>query len=157
SVELREGGAAWVYVLMEYQSTFDANMPLRMLGYLVRIWERHRRKDRNAGRSLPPIVPIVLTHAPRGWTTPVHFWDQVAPHPNSLAAFADAVPAFTVRVEDLSRWPDARLRSMSLAAFPKLALWMLRDARDGDRLMAKLGRWLTAFTEALAAPHGSRS
>jgi predicted transposase YdaD len=32
----RGGGEALVYVLLEYQSTFDARMPLRLLRYMVR-------------------------------------------------------------------------------------------------------------------------
>ena len=33
------GEAALVYVLLEHQSSFDPRMPLRLLGYMLRVWE----------------------------------------------------------------------------------------------------------------------
>ena len=38
------GRPAFVYVLLEHQSTVDTLMPLRLLGYLVRVLERHARE-----------------------------------------------------------------------------------------------------------------
>ena len=35
-----DGRAAFVYVLIEHQSSPDPMMPLRMLRYVMRIWER---------------------------------------------------------------------------------------------------------------------
>ncbi len=37
-----QGGRAFLYLLLEHQSANDPDMPLRMLVYQVRIWERHR-------------------------------------------------------------------------------------------------------------------
>jgi predicted transposase/invertase (TIGR01784 family) len=48
----RCGGDALVYVLMEHQSTFDARMPLRLLRYMVRVWEQWER-DHPTGGAAP--------------------------------------------------------------------------------------------------------
>ena len=54
-----DGAAAWLYVLLEHQSTPDPWLRLRLLKYSIRIWERDRQRHPKEGR-LRPIVPLVL-------------------------------------------------------------------------------------------------
>jgi predicted transposase YdaD len=61
----RVGGEALVYVLPEHQSTFDARMPLRLLRYMVRVWERWEFKHPTG--KLPIVVPVVLHDGAGGW------------------------------------------------------------------------------------------
>ena len=119
SVEVMGGGSAFVYILLEHQSTSDRDMPLRMLGYMVEIWERRRR---NHAGALPPIVPVVLAHPSPGWRAPTRLWQLIAPSPSVANGLADRGPAFELLVEDISSWPDRELRAKSLSAFAKLAL-----------------------------------
>lgn len=71
-----------LYLLLEHQSSNDRAMPLRMLVYLVRIWERHCKDPKHAGASLPTIIPVVVSHAPGGWTSPRHFHAMFDPVPS---------------------------------------------------------------------------
>jgi hypothetical protein len=41
-------------------------MPFRLLKYMVRIWDHWQRSTEGA-KKLPPIIPLVLSHAPSGW------------------------------------------------------------------------------------------
>ncbi|MCC2672179.1 MAG: putative transposase, partial [Armatimonadetes bacterium] len=41
---LEDGRGAWVYVLLEHQSTPDREMPLRLLLYLTQLWDLQRRE-----------------------------------------------------------------------------------------------------------------
>ena len=54
-----DGAAAWLYMLLEHQSTTDPWLRLRLLKYSIRIWERDRRRHPNE-QQLRPIVPLVL-------------------------------------------------------------------------------------------------
>ena len=54
-----DGGPAWLYVLLEHQSTPDRWLRLRLLKYSIRIRERDRRQHPNE-EQLRPIVPLVL-------------------------------------------------------------------------------------------------
>jgi hypothetical protein len=47
SVKL-DGRAAYFYVLLEHQSTTDRRMPLRMLRYMIQIWDAHLRAHADA-------------------------------------------------------------------------------------------------------------
>ena len=53
SVDL-DGSRAYLYLLLEHQSSNDRDMPWRMLRYLDRIWARHRKDNPGSG------LPIVL-------------------------------------------------------------------------------------------------
>ncbi len=57
---------AWLYVLLEHQSTPDRWLRLRLLKYGIRIWERDRRQHPNE-EQLRPIVPVVWYQGERGW------------------------------------------------------------------------------------------
>lgn len=52
---------------------------------------------------------------------------------------------------------DADLLVRSLAAFQKLALWLLRDARDSVRLLDSFGTWISTMVELLTGPEGFES
>ncbi|NVB41988.1 Rpn family recombination-promoting nuclease/putative transposase [Pseudenhygromyxa sp. WMMC2535] len=151
SAQLRDGAQALLYLLVEHQSANDPDMPRRMLGYLMRIWERFRAKGSN---DLPVTIPFVLSHAPEGWTAPRALEEMFTPRPDTIADLAKHVPRLTLLVEDLREIDDESLHARALEAFPKLALWLLRDGRDAERLRRGLADWADAFREALRAPRG---
>ena len=76
SIRRRAGGApAWLYVLLEHQSTVrrrDRWMRLRLLQYCCRIWERDRRRF-PAETMLRPIVPMVFYLGKGRWRHAAEF------------------------------------------------------------------------------------
>ncbi|MBA3455808.1 MAG: Rpn family recombination-promoting nuclease/putative transposase [Deltaproteobacteria bacterium] len=155
AARLRDGGEALLYLLLEHQSTNDPDMPLRVLAYELRIWERFR--EDHPGALMPPIIPVVVSHVPGGWTAPRSFEELLDPHPSSIPGLAELVPRFSLVIEDLAHLSNDDLKARALAAFPKLALWLLRDARDAKLLLDHLASWATAFQEASRAPHGMQA
>jgi predicted transposase/invertase (TIGR01784 family) len=151
SIEVRET-RAYLYLLLEHQSTNDDDMPLRMLIYLVRIWERYRKQHKKG--PLPLIIPAMICHAPDGWTAPVAFEDLFDPHPSSIPGLAQLVPSFSLLLEDLVHLGNDELKQRALAVFPKLAMWVLRDARSTEQLLQNLQPWSEALREVLRTPHG---
>ncbi|MFV8749588.1 Rpn family recombination-promoting nuclease/putative transposase [Nannocystaceae bacterium ST9] len=148
------GGRAFLYLLLEHQSSLDVDMPLRMLVYQVRIWERHRKQSTG---PLPPILPVLVSHAPGGWTGARHFHELIAPDPSQLPELAQFVPSFRLLVEDLAHLSNDDLKARTLAVFPKLVLWLLRDARREDELLRNLATWAHALREAARTPNGMES
>ena len=69
------GREAFIYILFEHQSSEDSWMALRLLRYMVRIWETQRASavGTGMGAKLSPIVPVVLAQASKMWKTSPRF------------------------------------------------------------------------------------
>jgi predicted transposase/invertase (TIGR01784 family) len=144
---------AYLYLLFEHLSMQHPEEPRRVLRYLDGTWERGRLPN---GR-LPIVIPVLVCHAPGGYTAPVEMQALFDPPPDSIEGLAPYVPHFRLLVEDLVHVTDEQLRARALAAFPMLALWLLRDARDNEKLRAKLASWTDTFRAALQAPSGMQA
>ena len=145
SARLRTGEPGLVFLLLEHQSTEDPAMPQRMLSYQSRIWDRFRKE--RPGVRLPPIIGVLVSHAPGGWTVARSFEELFDPDVLALPGLAALMPRFSMIVLDLSGLSDGDLSALPLAAFQKLALWLLRDARDPERLLASFDAWTPVMLE----------
>jgi Putative transposase, YhgA-like len=146
------GREALVYVLIEHQSKAEPFMPLRLLGYLVRIWESWRREHPNAPR-LPPVVPVVVHHSEGGgWAEPVAFEDLLDVEGELLEALRPQLPLFTFVLDDLSVARDDELRARAMTAFGRVALLCLKRARGGADLIDELERWSDLLRELVEVP-----
>jgi hypothetical protein len=103
------------------------------------------------------VIPIVISHVPDGWTKARCFDDMFDPNVLAIPGLAPLVPRFSLIIEDLAHLTDADLKARSLAAFQKLALWLLRDARDPARLLESFGFWVDAMLQAERAPGGAKA
>jgi predicted transposase/invertase (TIGR01784 family) len=137
-----DGSPGFVCFLFEHQSSSDARMPLRVLGYQLRIWERHSRA--HPDKPLPPIVPIVISHDPNGWRAPCEFADLLSPVMRQHELLRAVTPHFRCIIDDLSRLSDQDLKARALGAFPTLVLWALRDARTSGQVLLTLDQWANA-------------
>ncbi len=143
---------AVIYLLLEHQSAPDPTMPLRMLVYMTRIWERCLSESSQA--PLPVVLPVLVSHAAGGWTAPLHFRELLASDPTSIPGLADLVPDFRIIVDDLAHVSNEDLRARALQQFPTLALWLLRDSRTADALLTNLSEWAEAFHAVATANTG---
>lgn len=135
SVKVREGGEALLY-LLEHQSTSDRHMALRLLGYLVRIWETWCEQQKDPTSRLPVIVPVVFYHAERRWAAPVSF-DALVEVPESMVEeVRPYIPSFRYVVDDLSDVGDEALRRRALTGLGLLVTVCLRDVRARDAVEA---------------------
>ena len=63
------GGWCYLYILLEFQSSVDAWMAVRVLAYTALLWQDLIRTGRiREGESLPPVLPIVLYNGGGRWT-----------------------------------------------------------------------------------------
>lgn len=147
---------AFIYLLFEHQSSPDRYMPLRLLGYLVRKWERLVRDDPSLA-TLPPIVPVVLHHGAAGWSQATSFHEQFAQGVLQEFDLVDLVPNFRFVLDDLCQRSDTELRARAVQEVERIVpvvLLVLRDARSAERLLASLAAWAGVLTEVHRAPSG---
>jgi predicted transposase/invertase (TIGR01784 family) len=70
------GRDAYLVILLEFQSTVDRFMALRVLNYLTNFYMDYVQASQDI-RMLPPVFPIVLYNGDRAWTAPVSISDVI--------------------------------------------------------------------------------
>src|ERR1700722_10876253 len=146
-VKTRGGGDAFVYLVMEHQSTFDARMPLRLLRYMVRVWDRWER-DHPTGK-LPIVLPIVLHHDVDAWRATPEFASVLDASPELLAAVAPFQPLFRFVLDDLAPLSLEALSSRklhALALLVEIAFWASRSLGRLQDAAPRMGAIVAGLT-----------
>ncbi|NBC32709.1 MAG: hypothetical protein GVY13_08545 [Alphaproteobacteria bacterium] len=117
-LELMNGTPALLYILLEHKSTPDAETPLQLLGYMVRIWQRYVDSGLAGGGSLPAIVPLVIYHGRKPWRVPLSVFDCIA----GADPWKEQLRDFRYIVRDLGRIDDASLSRRPIVRAVLLAL-----------------------------------
>ncbi|WP_242476718.1 Rpn family recombination-promoting nuclease/putative transposase [Halochromatium glycolicum] len=72
----------FLYLLIEFQSTVDPSMPLRMLHYVACFYQHLiKTKVTTLAQGLPPILPIVLYNGLDRWSAADDISEQIRPEP----------------------------------------------------------------------------
>ncbi len=108
---------ALLYCLFEHQSTPDAWMPLRLLRYILDIWEQYRKQHPNA-KKLPPVLPLVLFQGGATWTADLSL-SGLIDIPDGLAPYQ---PEFRHLLVDLNHINADELRGSLIVRASLLAL-----------------------------------
>ena len=148
-----QGQPALLYVLFEHQSTSDRWMPLRLLRYMIRIWDRWL-KDHLDAKAIPVIVPVVLAHADGGWRAPVSMHELYALPDDLMSSVASCVPQFRFVLDDLSERSDEELMTRTSQALGIMALLLMRHVRDKQDLSEKFREWEALSRAVWGAPDG---
>jgi predicted transposase/invertase (TIGR01784 family) len=153
-----DGHDAFVYVLLEHQSSPDGLMAFRMLRYVVRIWDEFLRSHAEA-RRLPAVLPVVVHHGESGWTSPTELLALIDLDATTLPDVAPFLPCFRFVLDDLAHVSEPELFARSLTALARAALLLLRNARRRSpaELATDLTRWAATFLEVFDAPSGTHA
>jgi predicted transposase/invertase (TIGR01784 family) len=148
-----EGREAFLYVLLEHQSSNDPLMAFRLLRYVVRIWESFLAAHPDA-RALPAVLPVVVHHGDAKWTAVTEFSELLDLAPDARLVLADYLPRFRFLLDDLTAEDEHTLRARSLTAPATAALLLFRYARHATDLLAGLDRWSDVLARVIASPNG---
>ena len=89
-----------LYCLFEHQSCPDAWLPLRLLRYILGIWDQFRKQNNKASK-LPPILPIVLYQGGDTWTCDAAL-SRLIDIPEGLAAFQPDFRHLLIDLNDIA-------------------------------------------------------
>ncbi len=97
-----------VYILFEHKASPDPRTLYQLLRYMVRIWQRWcSRKENRAWRHLPPILPVILSQAPRRWNYSLQFATLVRAQPGM--DLGPHTPTFSAILLDLASIQESEL------------------------------------------------
>lgn len=105
-------GGEWVYLylLIEFQSTVDAWMAVRIMTYVGLLYQDLiKQKQVLPERRLPPVLPIVLYNGDGKWTAKTDVADLIPKAPGLLAKY---VPHLEYLLIDENRYDLAELAAM---------------------------------------------
>lgn len=131
------GRSLRLFLLFEHQTTVDARMPLRMLGYVLEILQKHELEH---GLPLPPVIGYVLHQGPDRWTVSTQFEDLFDLPPEFAQTLGPYLPSFRHALLDLTQAdpknqePDAEVR---------VALELMKLART--RKLLEFFDWLAKW------------
>ena len=93
-----------LYILFEHQSTEDPRIALRVLAYVVRVWQRFAEEHPSPAK-LPPVFPLVLVQGRRPWKTSNKLEDLLEMPPQFAKLLAPWQPTLMYHIMELVRTP----------------------------------------------------
>jgi len=139
---LRWGRDRWIYVylLIEFQSTVDPFMALRVLVYVGLLYQRliQERQLPESGR-LPPVLPLVLYNGNAPWGAALEVSELIEEIPGGLERYR---PQLRHCLLDESRIADSELESLRNLVAALFRLEKGHSPGDLQRVLAAVGDWL---------------
>ncbi|MGV8118269.1 MAG: Rpn family recombination-promoting nuclease/putative transposase [Candidatus Xenobiia bacterium LiM19] len=109
-----KGRPAYLYILIEFQSTVDHYMALRMLLYLLLFYQELIKYSEYRDQRLPPVFPILLYNGDEPWSAPVSLEELLESPSPSLSAY---MPSFRYcRIVERDFLPESLLELNTLTS-----------------------------------------
>jgi hypothetical protein len=151
-----DGRDAYVYVLVEHQSSDDPLMAFRMLRYVTRIWDDYERGHPRA-RRLPAVIPLVVHQGRSPWAGPVQLAELIDLDPAARREVQAWLPRFEFLLDDLARVDAGQLAARELTPTALVTLLLLKTAAGNPRITAELRPWAGQLRAVLDQPGGSEA
>jgi hypothetical protein len=137
-----QAGGDWVYLylLIEFQSTIDPHMALRMMVYVGLLYQDLLRRQEipNDGR-LPPVLPIVLYNGTQRWNAATQIADLIAAVPGMVDRFK---PHMEYLLIDEGGYTDKELRSLKNLMAAAFRLEQQSNPDNLGEIIDQLIEWL---------------
>jgi predicted transposase/invertase (TIGR01784 family) len=136
----------YVYLLLEFQSTVDPFMAVRVMVYLGLLYQDLiRSQNLRANDRLPPVLPIVLYNGKAPRNAEENVGDLIAPAPSGLERYR---PSLHYLLLDEGRYTESELAPLrNLAA----AVFRVENSTDPEalaRVLDALLAWIGAPEQA---------
>ena len=141
-------GKEWLYVylLLEFQSSVDPYMAVRILVYLGLLYQDLIRTGQCADNGLlPPVLPIVLYNGKARWNAAEEIADLIIRAPAGLERYRPRLRYFLL---DEGRFADSELAPLRNLVAALFRMENSRTPQDVDRVLTALIEWLRAPEQA---------
>jgi len=146
---VKDGRECWLYLylILEFQSTVDRAMAVRLLTYVGLLYEDLLKSGEiGPGDPLPPVLPVVIYNGSDPWTAKTDLADMLDPSlPPQLRHWQ---PQMRYLLLEERRYREADLEGLPNAA---AALFRLEDARAPENIQRVVG----CLIEWLAGPENA--
>ncbi len=137
-IRTTDGHPVYILVLLEFQSTVESAMALRMADYVVTIWRGLGRKDLGPGGAYPFVLPVVVYNGRRPWNAATDIGQLIGDPPEWALGFWPSLRYLLVQIQ--SQDHDSLPRNNALAMISAFERAPSADALL--ELTARLDEWL---------------
>ncbi len=135
-------GPDWIYVylLIEFQSSVDPFMAVRVLAYLGLLYQDIiRTGGLTAERQLPPVLPIVLYNGKPRWSAAEDIADLITKAPVGLDRYR---PRLRYLLLDEGRYAESELVPLCNVVAALFRMENSRTPQDVEQVLTTLVEWL---------------
>ena len=143
-VRCDDGTWVWVYLLLEFQSSPDPRMALRMLAYVAALYEELERMEEFRGREVPTVLAVVLYNGEREWIEVLDTRERIALETGSDVE--GMLPRMRFRRIDERRAGRQAAERRKVAGL-MFQLWDLSSLEELAELVKRLHMWLVGAGE----------
>ncbi|PRB83814.1 Rpn family recombination-promoting nuclease/putative transposase [Pseudomonas sp. MYb185] len=131
----------YIYLLLEFQSSIDRYMALRILTYLGLLYEDLvKGGELTSTGKLPPVLPIVLYNGEHSWQATTSIDDLIDRVPGGLDQYRPSLQYLLLDENAYADAPIPQVRNLVAALF---GLENSRTPEDMQQLLSRLIDWLT--------------
>ncbi len=146
-LRFRDEDWLYVYLLLEFQSTIDPFMALRLLVYVGLLAQRLKKQGLLLKRGrVPPILPLVLYNGDTEWNAAREVSELFVEMPEELARYQPRMPYLLIDEQRLRQSDLESIRNLAAALF---RLEQSRGPEDMFQVTDALADWLRDRTELL--------
>ena len=133
----------YLYILLEFQSSVDAHMAIRVLTYLGLLYQDIIRQGQTAiGQLLPPVLPIVLYNGKPRWNAATDVAQLIEPTPGRLGDYTPHLKYLLLDEGAIDESGPLALKNLAAALFR-----LEKSAKPGTIALA-----VTALIDWLSDP-----
>ncbi len=125
-----QGKETYIYILMEFQSSPDKAIPVRMLNYITMFYDSLLKKSK-AGK-LPPVLPLLIYNGRQDWNVPFRLEELIEPYlPRRYIPHFEYYPIIEKNYSDETLFEINNLVS---------AIMIMENSRDEEILQGNVDR-----------------
>ncbi len=130
----------YIYLLLEFQSSVDRFMPLRVNIYSSMLLDDLRKKNQlTPNGKLPPVFPLVLYNGERKWTAPLELCELIDSIPGQIHLYQPNIRYALLEERAFEGEPLPEVKNLVSALF---GLENSKKPEDIQRILTALIEWL---------------
>ncbi len=155
---LADGRTAFLYLLMEHQSSPDPLMAFRMLEYVVGLIRKYL-PDCPTSDKIPAVIPYTVHVGPKGaiWNSPQEVGELFDLTPAAYANLRDHLPRMRYILDDINAIDVPTLLRRPLSPTARITLLSIKARPGAPDTLRALQSLSSDFARILAAPGGKEA
>jgi len=106
---------AYIFILIEFQSTVDKFMPLRMLTYILLFYQELLKKSKI--NKLPAVFPVLLYNGEKKWTAPEKIEDLIEKPFKSIKPYIPKFKYYKIAENEFEKESLEKLNNLTAQLF----------------------------------------